>query len=92
MTFTYEPGLITYVIDGEVMAKIAFPANEDGTVWDITHTVVHSSLRGQGIANALLEEVVQLAIEADVKLKPTCVFAEKVFARTPAYQALQVTE
>lgn len=92
MDLTYEPGLITYVVDDVVLAKIEFPANEAGTVWEITHTVVDPSLRGQGVANTLLAEVVRLATEAGVQLKATCPFAVKAFARTPAYQALEVTD
>lgn len=90
MTFTYEEGVIKYVVDGQTLAKITFPANEAGTVWNIDHTFVDPSLRGQGIANQLLAEVVRLAVEKQVQLKATCPFAQKVFARTPAYQALEV--
>jgi len=89
MDFTYAPGLITYVKDDLVLAKIEFPANSDGTVWDITHTFVDESLRGQGVAGKLLAEVVRLAKESDVKLKPTCPYAIAAFERKPEYQVLE---
>lgn len=92
MTFTYETNKISYVMDGEELAWITFPSNESGTVWDINHTFVDPSLRGQGIANQLLAEVVRLATEQQVGLKPTCPFAIKVFAHTPEYQVLEVKE
>lgn len=90
MEFTYETGKISYIVDGEELAKITFPAIEGGQVWDIDHTFVDPSLRGQGVANKLLAEVVRLAKEQNVLLKPTCPFAVKVFARTPEYQVLEV--
>lgn len=90
MNFQYEEGMISYSVDGEVKAKITFPANDEGTIWDIDHTFVDESLRGQGIANQLLAEVVRLAQAQHVQLKPTCSFAKKMFAKTPDYQALEV--
>lgn len=90
MSFHYDEGLITYVVDGEVLAKIEFPANKDGSIWDITHTFVDPTLRGQGIANRLLAEVMRLAKEQDKRVKATCPFAIKMFSVTPEYQALEV--
>lgn len=90
MSFIYDDGLITYVVDGKVLAKIEFPANENGNIWDITHTFVDPTLRGQGIANQLLAEVMHLAKKQGKLVKATCPFAIKMFAVTPEYQALEV--
>jgi len=90
MDFQYADGMISYSVGEEVKAKITFPATGDGTIWDIDHIFVDESLRGQGIANQLLAEVVRLAQERHMQLKITCPFAQKVFAKTPEYQALEV--
>jgi hypothetical protein len=44
----------------------------------ITHTFVNPSYRGQGIANQLLDQVIQLATTEKRYIYPICSFAVKV--------------
>lgn len=88
MKFSYEPGRLFHETDGQVDAEILFPTINAGKTWSIDHTYVAPTLRGQGIANQMLAQVVQLAREADVTLRPTCKFAQMAFARHPDYQLL----
>ena len=57
--------------------------------WSIDHTYVNPNNRGQGIAQGLLEAVVEAAKKAGVKLQPVCPYAVKTFQEKAEYQALQ---
>ncbi len=57
--------------------------------WSIDHTYVNPNNRGQGIAQGLLDAVVQAAKEAGVKLQPVCSYAVKAFQENAAYQSIQ---
>lgn len=50
----------------------------------VTSTYVHPSLRGQGIANRLMEKIIALAIQEKRFIIPICSFAAKVLSQ-PAY-------
>lgn len=57
----------------KMIAEITFPAlasNDD--VWDVNHTWVDPSLRGQGIASKLVVAVDELARAEGKKLIATC--------------------
>lgn len=47
----------------------------------IDHTLVDETLRGQGVGHQLLNDVVQLAREKQVKIIPFCPVAKSVFDR-----------
>lgn len=51
----------------------------------VDHTYVCNSLRGQGFAGQLLEQVVLYARENNKKIKPRCVFAKKQMEKHPEY-------
>lgn len=55
---------------------------------NVNHTFVDPSLRGEGIARKLMDEVVIYAKENNLKIKPTCSYAVKVFPRYPEYEEL----
>lgn len=93
MEFIHEPERIYQITaDGQLLAEIDFPKIPDQPVIVITHTFVDPSLRGQGIANQLLDEVIAFARQHKLKIKPECSFAQKVFDLTPAYEGLRYTE
>ncbi|MFN4216702.1 MAG: GNAT family N-acetyltransferase [Brevinematales bacterium] len=54
----------------------------------ITHTYVHSDLRGQGIAAALLEHLSAWAKEEQRKIVPICSYAVAFYKRHKEYQHL----
>lgn len=72
---------------GVCIAEITFPAVHPG-VWDIDHTFVDPSLRGQGAAEQLVRAVIAQAEAESVKLVATCPYAAAWFARHPEYQPL----
>ncbi|BDR59592.1 hypothetical protein XA3_20330 [Xylocopilactobacillus apicola] len=88
MDFQSEPGRF-FLNDpsGKMLAEIKYI--ESDNVLDVVHTFVDSSLRGQGIAGKLLEQVVMKARESGAMIKPSCSFAKAAFATNPEYQKLQ---
>lgn len=45
----------------------------------IDHTEVDESLRGKGVGRMLLDKVIELARERNIKILPLCPFAKSVF-------------
>lgn len=89
MKILEEPGRF-FINDstGKTIAEIKYLSSPDGKVFNIVHTFVAESLRGQGIAHQLLEQVVNLAQEKSAKIIPSCTYAKAAFAANPAYQKL----
>jgi len=71
--------------DGERLAELTFSASGDGKLVLLDHTDVSESLRGQGVARALVEEAVHWARRQGVHLVPVCPFARAVFDREPTF-------
>ena len=90
MDFQYEKERI-FALDatGKLVAEITFPI-ADG-VADINHTFVDVSLRGQGVAGKLMEAAVLQLQGQNVKVRPTCSYAEKWFSQHPEHQDLLAT-
>ena len=76
--------------DGEEIAFVSFPRKTQQIVV-ITSTVVDQSLRGQGVAGALLEELAQELRERGEKAIPVCSYAVKWFSQHPEQSDLLVT-
>ena len=77
MEFIHEPNRI-YGTDeaGKVIAEITFPQTEPG-VFTINHTIVDSSLQGQGIAGKLVQAAVEDIKKQGGKVQATCSYAVK---------------
>jgi len=60
----------------KAIAEVTFYEIEDG-VYNIDHTFVDDSLRGQGIGSKLVEEAVDLIKSKGCKVQATCPFASK---------------
>ena len=76
-----EKDAIRYVDDkGMVLAEILFPTIKEN-VYNITHTYVDDSLRGQGIARKLVEQVIEIAHENNYKITAVCSYARSYFAK-----------
>ena len=86
MEFQKETGRIYAEKDGELIAEITFP-EEDG-VAVIDHTFVDDSLRGQGVANQLLQAAAQELRAQGRKTKTSCWYAAQWFAKHPQEQDL----
>lgn len=86
MEFIREPERLYHTSDdGTILAEIDFPMIPNKNAIVITHTFVHPDLRGQGIANQLLDAVIDIATHDGLKIQPKCSFAKKVFDTTPKY-------
>lgn len=88
MKFLMEPHRI--YAEGEknkLLAEVTFPETKNG-LWDINHTFVDDSLRGQGIAGKLMEAVAKQAEAKNKKLLPTCSYAVQWFEKHKEYQEL----
>lgn len=77
MNFIKEENRI-YLLDetGKTIAEITFEEIEKG-VFNINHTFVDESLRGQGIASKLVEDAVKAIKEKGGKIQATCSYAVK---------------
>ena len=76
MNFIKEPNRI-YLQDenSKVVAEITFKETEKG-IYNIDHTFVDESLRGQGIASKLVEEAVKEIEAKGGKVEATCSYAK----------------
>ena len=63
-------------IDNETIAEVTFYEIENG-VYNIDHTFVDDSLRGQGIGSKLVQEAVNTIKGKRAKIQATCPFASK---------------
>ena len=76
MDFKHEKGRIYLENDnGDVVAEIEYEEIESG-VYNIYHTFVDDSLRGQGIASQLVKEAVKIIESMSGKVKATCSYAK----------------
>ncbi|MDR1496703.1 MAG: N-acetyltransferase [Clostridiales Family XIII bacterium] len=67
---------------GTVVAEVTFPNLSEGVVV-INHTFVDDSLRGRGIASALVEAAYEAIKAEGKKAKLTCPYAVKWFEDRP---------
>lgn len=90
MEFIYEPEVIYAVdSDGKRVAELTFHPIS-GDIVEIDHTFVDDSLRGQGVANRLVNAAVTQIAEQKKKIIPTCSYAAHWFSTHPEYQYLLV--
>lgn len=76
-----------YIGDSEdnYSAEITF-SNVGNKVISIDRTYVSDELRGQRIAQELVQKVIDFAREEDLKIIPTCSYAKTFFEKNPADQ------
>ena len=88
MDFQKQEGRIFALgTDGELLAEVTFPTGPDG-IADINHTFVDESLRGQGVANQLLQAAAQELRAQGRKTKTSCWYAAQWYAKHPQEQDL----
>ena len=77
MEFKVFENKISYIDEkGNELAKITFPEVSEG-VFEIDHTIVDESLRGQGIAGKLVKQAVDEIIKRGGKVTASCSYAKK---------------
>ncbi|WRS28757.1 GNAT family N-acetyltransferase [Oscillospiraceae bacterium MB08-C2-2] len=88
MEFKYESNRIFLPgPDGESIAYVTFPHVKEGVV-DLDHTFVDPSLRGQGVADLLMQAAVKHIQSQGLRIRPTCPYARKWFAAHARYAQL----
>ena len=70
--------------EGKIIAYVEFPMI-NGTA-NVMHTVVDSSLRGQGVAGRLMEALVEKMEKEDRKLELTCSYAVDWFNKNREHE------
>ena len=76
MQYIKENGKIYSVNEqGKVVAEITFQELGQG-IFNINHTFVDESLRGQGIAQKLVEMAIEEIKKKDGKVQATCSYAK----------------
>lgn len=72
---------------GNILAEVTFPDIDTNTV-NINHTFVDDSLRGQGIAGKLMDELVIELQTSGRKAVLSCSYAISWFNKHPKYKDL----
>jgi len=87
MKFEQEPGRIFAVDEqGDLLCEIIFPVEEETA--SINRTYVSEVLRGQGVANQLMEAAVRQIEEDGLTARPVCSYAVKWFENHPEKRGL----
>lgn len=69
--------------NGEDLAEMTYSRASDEVII-IEHTEVDPSLKGQGVANLLLDRTVEWARENNLRILPVCPFAKTMMERHKA--------
>ena len=72
-------GNVKYQISDNVLALMTFTKADTTIIID--HTEVDESLRGQGIGRQLLDRIVEMVRQRNMKIIPLCPFAKSVFEK-----------
>lgn len=90
MNFIHNDNQIAMYEKGEkLLAEVTFPyTDETKTIVNVDHTFVDDSLRGQGIAGKLMDELVRDMNYRHLKAVLTCPYAVKWFEKHPEYSHL----
>lgn len=92
MDFKYEKDRI-YAKDGDgkLLAEICFPKISQDMVC-IDHTYTHSSLRGQGVADSLMQAAVAEISERGLKATATCSYARRWLSEHPEHNNMEASK
>ncbi|WP_208559370.1 GNAT family N-acetyltransferase [Marinilactibacillus kalidii] len=90
MDFTKGDNRLYKEENGKLLAEITF-VQGNGNVIAIDHTFVDPSLRGQGVAEQLVDDVVKDMQEQGKMIKAVCPYVVELFKRKPEkYQSINV--
>lgn len=87
--FRVDKNKTVYMINNKVMGEVDYPYINDNTV-NITHTFVDQSLRGQGIADKMMNEVFKYLRKKNIQVKCTCSYAISWLEKHSEYHDLKV--
>ncbi len=72
---------------GDNIARVEYIKSNNGEVY-LTHTEVPAALGGQGIASALVDDVLQEIEHDDLKIVPICPFIANYVNKNPKWKPL----
>lgn len=75
LVFTYDEDSAIRIYDGNTIVAEVIITPKDGNIYDISHTWVDDSLRGQGIAQKLVERAVEYIEQRNGYIEASCSFA-----------------
>ena len=78
---------VEILIDNKVVAFATYSLIKDDVV-NINHTMVQTTFRGQKIASKLMETIVEILIESNMKCIPSCSYAASWFEKHEEYKYL----
>lgn len=92
MEFTYSDkgnnhGAFEYNVDGERIAEITWELREG--VMNMNHTYVSDALRGQGVAQKLLNAAADYARKNNYKMNAICSYVVSAFEKSDAYDDIK---
>lgn len=92
MEFTYNDkgnnqGSFECILNGERVAEITWLLRED--VMNMDHTYVSDVLRGQGVAQKLLNAAADYARENNYKMNAICSYVVSAFEKSDAYDDIK---
>ncbi len=76
---TPDDGMFYIDDNGQRLGDMRYMITDDGKM-DIYHTEVEPEAKGQGLGKQLIEAGVNYARKGDMKIIPSCTFAQTVFA------------
>ncbi|MFV0381209.1 MAG: GNAT family N-acetyltransferase [Breznakia sp.] len=77
---------LVYEVDQKILAYIDFKKNAQ--VYSIMEVFVDSSLRGQGVAQQLMDAMVQVLQEQQAQCIAVCPYAIAYFEKHPQFQTV----
>ncbi|WP_339123702.1 N-acetyltransferase [Fusobacterium nucleatum] len=80
-------GFFIYGENKEILARLEYKRN--GNVLDFEHTIVSDKLKGQGVAQKLLDEAVEYARKNNFKVLAVCSYVIKKF-ETGKYDDIKI--
>ena len=91
MEIIKEQNRVFIIKNNIIVAYCTFPRVRENIV-NINHTVVDSSLRGQGVASNLLYAVVEVLIETNRKAIASCSYALSWFEKHKEFDYLLINK
>ena len=78
-----------YNAAGEMDAEITYVPKGEGVI-EANHTFVDPSIRGQGVAHQLVDQLADFARKENLKIYPTCPYVGALFEKSTEYDDLKI--
>ena len=86
MEILFKENEVYAMEDGKKVGYLQY--EEDGKLWQASHTVVDTAYGGRGIAGKLVDKLADEARLRDKKIYPICSYVAKKFDQDPKYKDL----